>query len=154
MESTMPQPVIDYEPGAEPSRIESRPVSSAAFWTGWIISGLPAAFLLMDGVMKLVKPKPVIEGTVKLGFSESVIVPLGITLICCVVLYLIPRTAVLGAILLTGYLGGAVASQVRVGEPLFGYILAPVYVAIFIWAGLCLRDRRMRALAPLRSLPK
>lgn len=150
----MPQSMSESGTGTEALEAVSRPVSSAAFWGGWIVSGLPAAFLLMDGVMKLFKPKPVIEGTVQLGFSESVIVPLGITLICCVVLYLIPRTAVLGAILLTGYLGGAVASQVRVEKPLFGYILAPVYVALFIWAGLCLRDRRMRSLAPLRSLPK
>ena len=150
----MPQSMTEHDTGAEALQADSRPVSHAALWGGWIISGLPAAFLLMDGVMKLFKPKPVIEGTVQLGFSETVIVPLGITLICCVVLYLIPRTAVLGAILLTGYLGGAVASQVRVGHPLFGYILAPVYVAIFIWTGLCLRDRRMRALTPLRSLPK
>lgn len=150
----MPQSMTDYDASASSINEFDRPVSSAAFWGGWVISGLPAAFLLMDGVMKLFKPKAVVEGTVKLGFSENVIVPLGITLICCVVLYLIPRTAVLGAILLTGYLGGAVASQVRVGMPLFGYILAPVYVAIFVWTGLCLRDRRMRSLAPLRSLPK
>jgi hypothetical protein len=150
----MPQSMIERAAGADAFQADNRPVSSAAFWGGWVISGLPAAFLLMDGVMKLFKPKPVVEGTVQLGFSENVIVPLGITLICSVVLYLIPRTAVFGAILLTGYLGGAVASQVRVGHPLFGYILAPVYVAIFVWMGLCLRDRRMRALAPLRSLPK
>ncbi len=150
----MPQSMTDYDASASSINEFDRPVSSAAFWGGWVISGLPAAFLLMDGVMKLFEPMAVVEGTVKLGFSENVIVPLGITLICCVVLYLIPRTAVLGAILLTGYLGGAVASQVRVGMPLFGYILAPVYVAIFVWTGLCLRDRRMRALAPLRSLPK
>jgi len=150
----MPQSMIERDAGADEFQADNRPVSSTAFWGGWVISGLPAAFLLMDGVMKLLKPKAVVEGTVKLGFSENVIVPLGITLICCVVLYLIPRTAVRGAILLTGYLGGAVASQVRVGMPLFGYILAPVYVAIFVWTGLCLRDRRMRALAPLRSLPK
>ncbi|HEX5242077.1 MAG TPA: DoxX family protein [Tepidisphaeraceae bacterium] len=150
----MPESMIERDAGANAFQANDRPVSSSAFWGGWVISGLPAAFLLMDGVMKLFKPKPVIEGTVQLGFPESVIVPLGITLICCVVLYLIPRTAVLGAILLTGYLGGAVASQVRVGHPLFADILAPVYVAIFIWTGLCLRDRRVRALAPLRSLPK
>lgn len=150
----MPQSIIEQDARSQSLGAETKPVSSASFWGGWVISGLPAAVLLMDGVMKLFKPRPVIEGTLQLGFSESVIVPLGITLICCVVLYLIPRTAVLGAILLTGYLGGAVASQVRVGHALFGYILAPVYVAIFIWVGLCLRDRRMRALAPLRSLPK
>lgn len=150
----MPQAMTERDSDTGASKSDNRPVSSAAFWGGWVISGLPAAMLIMDGVMKLVKPKPVIEGTMRIGYSESVITPLGIVLLSCVVLYLIPRTAVLGAILLTGYLGGAVASHVRVGDPLFSHILAPVYVAIFLWTGLCLRDRRMRSLAPLRSLSK
>lgn len=150
----MPQSMTEYDSKASNLNEFDRPVSSAAFWGGWVISGLPAAMLIMDGVMKLVKPKPVIEGTMRLGYSESVITPLGIVLLSCVLLYLIPRTAVLGAILLTGYLGGAVASHVRVGDPLFSHILAPTYVATFLWTGLCLRDRRMRALAPLRSVPK
>src|SRR5712691_3984610 len=87
------------------------PVSKKMLWAGRILSGLPALFLLFDGAMKLVKPAFVVEGTVQLGYSEGVIVPLGIVLVTCTVIYLIPRTAVLGAILLTGYLGGAVASH-------------------------------------------
>lgn len=149
----MPQMTIDRDSSTATFDANQKPVSSAAFWGGWVLSALPAAMLVMDGVMKLLKPKPVIEGTMRLGYSASVITPLGIVLLCCVLLYLIPRTAVLGVILLTGYLGGAVASHVRVGDPLFSHILAPTYVAIFLWAGLCLRDRRVRSLAPLRNLP-
>jgi hypothetical protein len=92
-----------------------------------------------------------LEGTARLGYSVSIVFPLGIVLLVCVVLYMIPRTSILGAILLTGYLGGAVASNVRVGNPLFGYILAPVYVAVLLWIGLFLRDSRVRELIPLRS---
>lgn len=115
------------------------------------MSAVPVLFLLMDGVMKLVKPKPVLRATVQLGYPESVIFGLGIVLLVCVILYVIPRTAVLGAILLTGYLGGAVATHVRVGDPLFSHILFPVYVAILVWGGLYLREERLRALIPLRS---
>lgn len=115
------------------------------------MSAVPVLFLLMDGVMKLVKPEPVLRATVQLGYPESVIFGLGIVLLVCVILYVIPRTAVLGAILLTGYLGGAVATHVRVGDPLFSHILFPVYVAILVWGGLYLREERLRALIPLRS---
>src|SRR6266542_5182776 len=111
---------------------------------------LPALFLLADGVGKLVKPAPVVQGTVQLGYPESVLVGLGIVLLSCTVLYVIPRTAILGAILLTGYLGGAIATHVRVGSPLFSHILFPVYIAVLIWGGLYLRDERLRALIPLR----
>src|SRR5437773_7326421 len=88
-------------------------VSKGALWTGWVMSALPALFLLFDGAMKLVKPDFVVEATVRLGYPESVIVPLGVVLLACTVLYLVPATSVLGAILLTGYLGGAVATHVR-----------------------------------------
>src|SRR4030095_11295899 len=94
-------------------------VSRKALWAGWILRGLPALFLLFDGGMKLFKPELVVKATVQLGYPESVIVPLGIVLTVCTVLYLIPRTAVLGAILVTGYLGGAVATHVRVSARLF-----------------------------------
>lgn len=129
---------------------ETAPISKGTLWTGRIMSTLPALFLLMDGVGKLVKPAPVVEGTVQLGYPESVLLGLGIVLLACTILYVIPRTAVLGAILLTGYLGGAVATHVRVGSPLFTHILFPVYVAVLIWGGLYLRDERLRALIPLR----
>jgi hypothetical protein len=115
------------------------------------MSALPVLFLLMDGVMKLMKPEFVVKATVQLGYPESVIFPLGIVVLICVVLYVIPRTAILGAILLTGYLGGAVATHVRVGDPLFSHALFPVYFAILVWGGLYLREERLHALIPLRS---
>ena len=129
--------------------IQTAPVSKKRLWAGRIISALPALFLLMDGVMKLVKPAPVVEATVRLGYPESVILGLGIVLLACTVLYLIPTTSVLGAILLTGYLGGAVATHVRVGEGLFP-VLFPVMLGVLIWLGLYLRDNRLRVLIPLR----
>ncbi|MCU1299640.1 MAG: Arginine/ornithine antiporter ArcD [Acidobacteriaceae bacterium] len=127
------------------------PVSKKMLWAGRIISGLVILFLLFDATIKIIRLPPALEGTARLGFPTSVVLPLGITLLICVVLYMIPRTSVLGAILLTGYLGGAVASNVRVGNPLLGYILFPVYVAVLLWLGLFLRDDRVRALIPLRS---
>ncbi len=126
------------------------PVSKKMLWTGRITSALPALFLLFDAVAKLVKPAPVVEATVRLGYPESVILGLGIVLLASTVLYLIPRTAVLGAILLTGYLGGAVATHVRVGAGLFS-VLFPVFFGVLVWGGLFLRDDRLRALIPLRS---
>jgi hypothetical protein len=126
-------------------------VSKGRLWTGRILSALPVLFMLMDGVMKLMKPDFVVKATVQLGFPENVIAPLGIIVLICTILYAIPQTAVLGAILLTGYLGGAVATHVRGGDPLFSHILAPVYFAILIWGGLYLREPRLTALVPLRS---
>jgi DoxX-like family len=125
-------------------------VSAKRLWTGRVLSGLIVLFLLLDGVMKLFKPAPVITATVELGWPVSAIVPLGIVLLVCTVLYAVPRTAILGAILLTGYLGGAVAIQWRVGHPLFGEVLFPVYMGIVLWAGLCLRDERLCEMIPLR----
>ena len=132
------------------SEAQSAPLSKGRLWTGRIMSALPALFLLIDGVGKLVKPAPVVQGTVQLGYPESVLLGLGIVLLSCTVLYVIPRTAILGAILLTGYLGGAIATHVRVGSPLFSHILFPVYLAVLLWGGLYLRDERLRALIPLR----
>jgi hypothetical protein len=120
-------------------------------WAGIVISAIPTLFLLMDAVGKLFKPEPVVTGTIELGYPETVIVPLGITLLICTVLYAIPVTSILGAILLTGYLGGAVATHVRVGNPVFTHMLFPVYLGIMIWLGLYLRDVRLRSLIPLRS---
>ena len=128
---------------------ETAPVSRKMLWTGRIISALPVLFLLMDGVMKLVKPAMVVDATVQLGYRETVIVPLGFVLIACTVLYAILRTSVLGTILLTGYLGGAVATHVRVGEGPFP-VLFPVILGVLLWGGLWLRDARLRALIPLR----
>lgn len=133
-----------------PPDIHPAPVSKKALWTGRIMSALPVLFLLMDGVMKLFKPAIVVETTVKLGYLETVILPLGIVLLTCTVLYVIPRTSVLGAILLTGYLGGAVATHVRAGEGWFP-VSFPIIVGVLLWGGLWLRDTRMRALIPLRE---
>ena len=119
-------------------------------WAGRIMTALPVLFLLMDGIMKLMKPQPVVKATVELGYPEGVIIGLGIVLLVCVILYVVPRTAVLGAILLTGYLGGAIATHVRVGNPLFSHVLFPVYLGALIWGGLFLRDRRLREFIPLR----
>ena len=126
-------------------------ISRKALWAGRIISALPALFLLVDGIMKLVKPEPVVKATIELGYPESVIMALGMILLVGVILYMVPRTAVLGAILLTGYFGGAIAAQVRVGNPLFSHFLFPVYLAVLIWGGLFLRDPCLRALIPLRN---
>ena len=133
-----------------PSDTHPAPVSQAKRWAGWIISALPALFLLVDGVMKLVKPAVVVQTTVQLGYPESVIVPLGIVLLACTGLYAHPRTSALGAILLTGYLGGAVATHVRVSAGLFE-MLFPVIVGALLWGGLCVRDGRLRALLLLRT---
>ena len=126
------------------------PVSKGKLWGGRIVSWLPALFLLVDGVMKLFKPAVVVEATVKLGYPENTILPLGIVLTVCTILYLIPRTAVLGAILLTGYLGGAVATHVRVGEGLFP-ISFPIIFGVLLWGGLYLRDNRLRTLIPINQ---
>ena len=124
------------------------PVSNARLWRGRIASGIPALFLLVDGAMKLAKPTVVVDTTVQLGYPESVIVSLGIVLLAPTILYLIPRTAVLGAILWTGYLGGAVATHVRVGGGAFE-VLFPVIVGALLWAGLLLRSPRVAELLPL-----
>jgi hypothetical protein len=116
---------------------------------GRALSALPALFLLVDAGMKLVKPAPVVKATVDLGYPDGVIVPLGLVLLACTALYLIPRTAMLGAILLTGYLGGAVATHVRVGDGAFPLVF-PVVLGMLLWGGLYFRDARLRSLLPYR----
>ena len=125
-------------------------ITNKRLWAGYIMSGLPTLFLLMDGSMKLYKPRSVVEATVQLGYPESVILGLGAVLLVSTFLYLLPRTAILGAILLTGYLGGAVASQVRVGAVPFN-IVFPLLIGALLWGGLWLRDYRVQALLPLRA---
>jgi len=124
--------------------------TSGRIWFGRIVGGLPALLLLFDAIMKFVKPAAVVDATVQLGYPESVILPLGIVLAVSTILYLVPRTAILGAILLTGYLGGAVATHVRVGGPASS-IIFPIVFGILIWGGLYLRDRRVNALIPVRQ---
>jgi DoxX-like family len=121
--------------------------------TGRILSTLTILFLIMDIVVKFIRPIPpqVMQSITQLGFQPSLMAAIGILLTICTVLYVIPATSVLGALLLTGYLGGAVSVQLRVGNPLFGYVLFPVYVGVLMWAGLCLRESRLLALLPLRK---
>ncbi len=121
-------------------------VSKKKLWTGRIITGVVVLFLIFDGVTKLMEIPPVVKGFTELGYPVTLSPVIGTILLVCVVVYLIPRASVLGAILLTGYLGGAVASQLRIGKPLLGYTLFPIYVAVLIWGGLYLRDNRVRAL--------
>lgn len=126
------------------------PISKGRLWGGWVMTILPALLFLVDGAMKLFKPALVVQETVRLGYSEAAIVPIGIVLLLCTVLYLLPITSVLGAILLTGYLGGAVATHVRAGGEAFP-ILFPVFFGILLWGGLYLRDRRISSLIPLKA---
>jgi len=127
------------------SKTDGQVVSKAQRWTGLVISGLGTLFLLMDAVMKLLKPAFVVKASVEqLGYPESTIVGIGVALLVSTLLYVIPRTAVLGAILLTAYLGGAVASQVRVGA--FSNIAFAIVFACLVWGGLWLRDLRVRNL--------
>jgi hypothetical protein len=126
-------------------------VSKKGLWAGRIISGIVVLFLTFDGVTKLMKIDPVVRGMRQLGYPVTLAPAIGTILLICVIIYVIPRTAPLGAILLTGYLGGAVASQLRVGMPLLGYTFAPIYVAALAWGGLYLRDSRVRALIGSRD---
>lgn len=126
-------------------------VTKGKLWTGRIITALPVLLLLMDGVMKLFKPAVVVNATMQLGYGQNAIVPIGMVLVVCTLIYLLPSTSVLGAILLTGYLGGAVATHVRVGGGAFP-ILFPVIMGVLIWGGLYLREPRVAALIPLRKL--
>ena len=135
------------------STLQPKPISKTTLWAGRILSALAALFLLMDGLGKVMKPPAVIAGTVQLGYSESVIVSLGVLLLVCTVLYIVPQTAILGAVLLTGYLGGAVASNLRVGSLLFSHVLFPVYIGLLVWGVLYLRDVRLRSLLPLQKRP-
>jgi DoxX-like family len=131
---------------------ETASVSKKGLWTGRVISALAALFLIFDGVTKVLKEPHVLAASVQMGFPESTIVGIGIILLVCTAFYVIPRTSILGAILLTGYLGGAIASQVRIGKPLFD-MLFPAFFGVLIWAGILLCDQPLRTLIPLRSHP-
>jgi hypothetical protein len=129
------------------------PVSKPALWLGRILSGLVIVFMLFDGAIKLV-PWPIVTETMdRMGYgsSENLARSLGIITVVCTVLYAIPPTSILGAILLTGYLGGAMASHVRIGSPLFSHLLFGFYLGVMLWGGLWLRDSKLRALMPLRG---
>jgi len=122
-------------------------VSKAALWTGRIMSALPVLMLLFASVMKLMKTQAVIEGCVRAGLSERLIIPVGVIELVCVVVYLVPSTSVLGAILMTGLLGGATITTLRIGDPTYPM---PVVLGMLAWGGLYLRDMRVRELIPLR----
>jgi hypothetical protein len=132
------------------SGIQSASVSKKALWAGIVIGGLPVLMLLFSVVLKLAKPADVVTEFARLGYPENVILVIGILELACTVVYIIPRVSVLGAILLTGYLGGAVATHVRIGDPLPN-VLGPIIFGALLWGGLYLRDQRLRALLPLRS---
>jgi hypothetical protein len=137
---------------AESPIVESAPQARFPVWSGRVLSGLVILFLLFDGAIKLV-PWPVVTETMdRMGYgsSETLARALGAITIACTVLYAIPPTSILGAILLTGYLGGAIASHVRIGSPLFSHVLFGFYLGVMLWGGLWLRDRNLRSLLPFR----
>jgi len=126
-------------------------VSKTQIWISYVMSGLVILFMLMDSIMKFVKPPAVIEGTIALGFAEQHLPIIGTLGLISTLLYAFPRTTFLGAILLTGYFGGVVATHVRLNNPLFTHILFTVYFGILIWGGLWLRNSKLRELLPLRQ---
>jgi DoxX-like family len=125
-------------------------VSKRALWTGRVLSGIAILFLAFDASVKLLKPPFAVEATRQVGYPESLLVPLGVVQVVCLIVYSIALTSVLGAVLWTAYLGGAVATHVRVADPLLTHTLVPVYVAVMLWLGLWLRDVRLRAILPTR----
>jgi hypothetical protein len=122
-------------------------VSKKSLWAGRIISALVVLFLLFDAVAKLMKITPVLEAFTRLGFSTGLAVPIGVLLLVCTIVYVIPPTSILGAILLTAYLGGATVTHLRAGQPFY----FPVVFGVLVWGGLYLREDRLRALIPLRT---
>ncbi len=119
--------------------------ASRGRWSGRVITAVPVAFLVFDATLKLFHIPAVAQASQALGWPNHLNSALGLLILACLVLYLVPRTAVIGAVLLTGYLGGAVAVHLRVGDSLFGQTLFPTYVGVLLWSGLFLRDRRVRA---------
>jgi hypothetical protein len=141
-------PVRDGAAGAPDTR--ARP-SRKALWTGRALSGLAVLFLTFDATLKVLRVPEAIESTGQLGYPASTLFGIGLIQVICLIIYLVPRSAVLGAVLWTGYLGGAIATHVRVGNPLFSHTLFPIYVAALLWGGLWLREPRLAALLPFRS---
>jgi hypothetical protein len=125
--------------------------SRKQIWTGRILLAIPVLFLAFDGTGKLMQPVEVVEGTLRLGYAQSSITIIGILELSSLVLFCIPRTSILGALFLTAFLGGAVATHIRIGDPLFSHILFPTYIALLMWSGLFMIDRRLRLLLPFRT---
>jgi len=151
MDTTL-DPTRTVSPAASPaaSRAASPARPAPRRWPGRVLTGIPAVFLAFDAAIKLARPAFVTEASVKIGVPPELSVGLGILLAACLALYLIARTAPLGAVLLTGYLGGAVFTHLRVGDPLISHTLFPIYVGALLWAGLYLRDDRVRRLVAAR----
>jgi hypothetical protein len=126
-------------------------ISRSRLWMARFMSGLVILFMLFDSISKFLKPSSVVEGTLELGYSEHHIMLIGILGLLSAILYTIPRISVLGAVLLTGYFGGAIATHIRLDNPLFTHILFPVYLAVLAWGGIWLRDEKLRELFPLRK---
>jgi len=133
------------------SDLHTVPPSKTKLWIGRVLSALPVLFMGWSAIIKFTNIPPVVQSFEKLGLPLSTAHLIGTLELACVLLYAIPRTAVLGAILLTGYLGGAVLTHLRVGDPLFSHVLFPIYLGLVAWAGLYLREDRLRALVPLRA---
>jgi hypothetical protein len=131
-----------------PSTAATPTVSRARLWTGRILTAIPILLLVFSGVMKLIKPAAVVQGFARYGFPEGYATIIGVLELTCVIVYAIPRTSVLGAILMAGYLGGATVTEVRIESPTF---FIPFLLAVFAWAGLYFRDERVKALIPLRQ---
>ena len=137
--------------GVAQSAVRTPAVSRGKLWAGRVMSGLVVLFLVFDGVLKFFKPAPVVEAFAHVGWPLALANTIGVLLLVCTVLYAIPATSVLGGILLTGYLGGAVATHLRAGDPLFSHVLFPTYMGVLLWGGLYLREEQLRKLLPLRS---
>lgn len=144
-----PLSAADQSEGYTQSTVRSLPVSKKRLWSGRTLTILAVLFLLFDAVGKLAMPAPVVDAFVRIGFPVGLGVEVGLLILTCTAIYAIPRTAVLGAILLTGFLGGAVAIQMRVGSPLFE-TLFPVILGVIVWAGILLRDERLLDVFPIR----
>ena len=127
-------------------------MTSRRTWAGRILTGLVTVFLLFDGGVKVLNPALAAAAAPQIGYAESLILPIGLIELACLAVYLIPQTAALGAVLLTGFLGGAIATHFRVGDPLLGFTLFPLYVGAILWGGLFLRDSRLRVLVPFSTL--
>jgi hypothetical protein len=132
------------------STTHSAAASAGAVWSARILTAIPVLFLTFDTVIKLMRIDPVIDSFNELGYPAGLALAIGLLEMVCLVLYVVPATSVLGAVLLTGYLGGAIATHVRAESPLLTHVLFPIYVAVFLWGGLFLREPRLRMLIPAR----
>lgn len=139
---------VTQSPATSQSALTAGPTSKKMLWTGRVISAIPVLLMIFSAVMKLIKAAPVVQGMPRYGYPESQIVTIGVLELLSCIIYVIPNTAVLGAILMTGYLGGATATNSRIGDP--SYVMT-VLLGVFVWGGLFFRDARVRALLPLRS---